>query len=109
MLVAVNLCYGEFILSDRLQAQLYDLNYDDHDYRTSTPLVHAIERYGTDYCSTDFSLIGLAYVPNNATDWRIVNDDGYEDIIACVNGKLIDIEGYLVEPQEEPTNGALYI
>lgn len=98
MKVAVNLCYGNFVLSDRVEAELHDwVNYADHSFRSSPPLVNAIERHGTDYCSTDSSIIGLAYIPNNATDYEIVEFEGFESIIAVVNGKIVHIDGHFID------------
>ena len=97
MKIVINKCYGGFSLSKEaykflgLEWDGYGYAYDRGDNtRHNEKLIACVEALG-EKASGDCANLGVVEIPDNATDWRIDEYDGYESIIAVVNGKMIDI------------------
>lgn len=94
MKVVINVNFGGFSLpqevADKLGCGIYGGRIDENgDYteieRTDPNLIKALEEYP----SPIFPLC-IVEIPENATDWRIDEYDGAENIIAVINGKIVD-------------------
>ena len=94
MKIVINKCYGGASLSKEAY-ELLGLEWDGYGYhaindRTDGKLISCVETLG-DKASGNFASLAVVEIPNDATDWRVNEYDGYESIIAVVNGKLVDI------------------
>jgi len=63
--------------------------------RDDKELINAFEKeyenapkgFGLDKWSEDLK---IAVIPENATDYRILENDGYEEVLCVVDGKIVD-------------------
>lgn len=95
MKIAINKCYGGFSLSEfaceKLGCGPFDFSYCyDKLSRTDEKLIDLIETYGPEKCNrTSFSnAITIVEIPDEATDWEIVEYDGFETVTYVVDGKI---------------------
>ena len=96
MKIVLNRCYGGFGLSDKAkelleslvgsEVSLTDIRYNK-ECRTSRDLIKVVETMGSD-ANSAFSNLKIIRIPNNTTDWDIVEYDGLEDIVYVVDGKI---------------------
>jgi len=99
MRVAINSCYGGFDVSEKAK-EMFDISTDDAfkyrcgDNRTDEKLLSAIEELGAEV-NTDTSYLEIVEVPDDATDYVVIEDDGKESIYYVVNGKIYTaVSGY---------------
>ena len=85
MKIVINTCYGGFSVNDEVAEKLnYDsiYNYD----RTDSRLIEMIEA-GEDV-NGEYADLQVVDVPDDATDYYIVNNDGNEDLLYVLDGKI---------------------
>lgn len=95
MYIVVNTQYGGFRLSDFVKELLCQdgKKNKDIDYRLNPTLIEAIEYHGSAVCSGPCCKLGLAEIPEEATDWLIEDHNGMECIIYVLNGHLFRAHG----------------
>ena len=90
MKVAINVCFGGFELKKDI-AEKYGWNVWDVD-RTDQKLIELIESginvSADEDAYDDCSPIIVANIPDEATDWKIIDYDGSEEIIYVLDGKI---------------------
>ena len=98
MKIAVNMCYGGFHLSDEAVEYLggKDTVWAFDIERTNETTIKMIEELGTKRVSHAYSRIGIAEIPDDATDWKITEYDGIEHVIYVLDGKLNEAYGEVV-------------
>lgn len=94
MKIAINRCFGGFILPDHIYAQLIEkvpefkkLDFYEKELRASPVLISLIENEGK-IIEDQITKIVIVSIPDEATDWEITEYDGYESVTYVVNGKL---------------------
>lgn len=82
MKVVINITWGGFELPLELREIITDDYWGENfDTRTNPTLIEYVEG-GND------RNLAVAIIPDNATDWEILEHDGKEQIICVVDGKL---------------------
>ena len=89
--IVLNKEYGGFSLSDMAVEALglesiYDL--DDYEDRSHAGLIELIKREGSKVVSGRYAELHIVEIPDDATDWTIEENDGFETLIYVVDGKL---------------------
>lgn len=89
MKILVNRCFGGFRFSNFGHSLVDELKADKSalEIRTSPEIIALAEEYGEEMFS-DYSDVEVAEIPDNATDFDINENDGYETIIYVINGKI---------------------
>lgn len=92
MKLVVNKCYGGFSFSDFVVKKL-NLEYASQCVDRNDPaLIALIEKYGSKKCSSQWSNLEIVEIPDEATDYRIEEYDGYENVIYVQNGLIWDAD-----------------
>ena len=87
MKIVINTCYGLFSVSEAVMKEMgWESPYDCSD-RTDAKLIEIVERLGKDANGTGANLM-VVEIPEEATDWRIEEYDGSEDVWYVLNGKM---------------------
>lgn len=82
MKIVINNTYGGYKVPDAICCRLGCNCYDDSDeVRTNPEFIAYVE-------NTPNTTLAVAIVPDNITDWEILEYDGKEQIICVVDGKL---------------------
>lgn len=89
MKYVINCCYGGFGLSEEARKAL-GINYDEGVDRSNPQLVAMVEE-NSKAVSGDYAYLTIVEIPDNATDWELLEYDGFEEIIAVVDGKIVHI------------------
>lgn len=87
MKIVINNCFGGFGINDKIAKQ-YNLDRR-HVERTDPTLIKLLES-GVN-CNTPNSELIIIDIPDNSTDWRIIECDGAEYVLYVVNGKIHSI------------------
>ena len=87
MKYVINACFGGFGIKKDV-AEKYGFNRYT-EARDNPKLIELIES-GVD-CSNDFAKLVVVDIPDDATDFELNEDDGYESIIYVVDGKIYHI------------------
>lgn len=85
MKIAINRVYGGFDLSDKAKAMLPN----GYAGRNDPALIKVIEML-EDEASEKYGEIRIAEIPDEATDWRIDEYDGFETLLYVIDGKIIE-------------------
>lgn len=91
MKVLVNDVYGGFGIKDEIVEKIWGkeraLFVDEDEMRVNAELI-AMKEKGEDIedCCCDLIIVD---VPESATDWMVTEYDGYESLIAVVDGKIV--------------------
>ena len=88
MKLVLNKCYGGFSLSSDAARLLHLENDYDEISRDDPQLIHILEKYGYAVMSGEHSLLKIVELPPTATDWKIMDYDGYETVIYVLDGKI---------------------
>ena len=85
--IVLNICYGGFSVSDEV-VKLLGLKdaYDDID-REDERLVELVEK-DPEKASGEYSRLKVVTIPDNYTDWEILEEDGWEELIYVVKGRI---------------------
>ena len=94
MKIVINRCFGRFGLSPKAFVMLNELGYKyshnsefegDYHMRANSDLIDIVEQLGNN-ANGLCSRLKIIEIPDNATDWRIMNYDGDEEVIYVVDG-----------------------
>ena len=88
--IVVNRVFGGFNLSKEAKSYLNkeSFYYEVYDHRSDEDLVFAVENLGSHKASGDFAKLCVAEIPDEATDWMIIDYDGLETVYYVVDGKI---------------------
>ena len=86
MKVIINVCYGNFGVSEEWARRLGTIAYNTKELRYNTELIEAIEN-GEDV-NASYSRLKVVEIPANCTDYEIEEYDGCESIAYVVDGKI---------------------
>lgn len=87
MKIVINVCYGGFHAPDHITKKY---NHREVD-RKDTDLVRWVEENADGYGIAEsgrYSALAAVDIPNEATDYDIIEHDGMECIVYVVDGKL---------------------
>lgn len=88
MKVVINDCFGSFSINREIAKQHFDGKWYEIE-RTNPTLIDLIES-GIN-CSGPHAELKVVEIPDEATDWRIIDYDGAEYILYVVDGKMHSI------------------
>lgn len=91
--ILVNLTFGGFDLKDEYFEDFMARTHGLDDIRTDEQLIALVEQ-GFDI-GDEYSDIGIAEIPDNATDYYINEYDGKESVLYVVDGKIHFAKCYL--------------
>lgn len=88
MKIVINRCYGGYELNRKFEkkAEQKEVSYDDEVMRTDPELIAEIEN--GEYENASFSKLCVVKIPDNYTDYEIIENDGYESLVYVVNGLI---------------------
>jgi len=89
--IVINACYGEFSLSDEALKMLgasstEECCFDDED-RCNPSIIKCIRKLG-ERANGPYAKLQIVTIPDENTDWHILDEDGYETLVYVVNGKI---------------------
>lgn len=87
MKLVINKCFGGFSVNDNIVKVLnLESRYDLEDDRTNAKLIELIES-GEDV-NSEYSDLVVVEIPDDATDYKINEYDGYETVYFVLDGKI---------------------
>lgn len=101
MKIVINRCFGGFGVSkafiekwnalypDAADTKGYGFMFDTPTFRTSPAVIELIEQMGEDAYG-DYAELRVVELPDNMTDYRLMEYDGAETILAVVDGKIVE-------------------
>jgi len=89
MKIVINRCYGGFSLSEAT-TRLFGIE-SVYDIDRSNVLLVAMVEENPAEVSGRYARLAVVDIPDNATDWEIVEYDGFESVTAVVDGKLVHL------------------
>lgn len=96
MKVAINACYGGFRIPDEVCEKLHCNRYDGDTIKRNNPeLIEALEEWLKTHVQDrrkDLSFIKIVTIPDDITDWMIIDYDGIERVIFVHDGTLLAID-----------------
>lgn len=88
--IVINCCYGGFgICKEFLPLLGYDFDFDVP--RDDPALIELIKTLGSKAVSDNLADLTIIEIPDEATDYRVIDYDGAESVLAVVNGKIVDL------------------
>lgn len=87
MKIVINDCYGGFTIPEEICLKKGILPYDEMD-RSDPDLVAFVEEKGGSYRVNNYSRLVVIDIPDDATDWMIVDNDGSEWVVYVIDGRL---------------------
>lgn len=96
MKIVVNRCYGGFELSEKAMDVLKEKGYEEEELfkfrfgdclRNTNDLIKIVEELGNEANGWG-STLKVIEIPDNNTDWDIIEYDGSEYVIYVQNGQL---------------------
>lgn len=91
--ILVNLTFGGFGLKDEYFEDFMARTHGLDDIREDEHLIALVEQ-GFDI-GDEYSKIGIAEIPDNATDYYINEYDGKEEVLYVLDGKICFAKCYL--------------
>ena len=88
MKIVINACYGGFSLPKEF-CEKYNMRTYEDIKRTDPRLVSFVESRGR--VKENCALLIVEEIPDNATDYMIVEYDGAEDLYCVIDGKIEEI------------------
>lgn len=88
MKIVINACFGGFSLPKEFCEKYNMRTYEDIE-RTDPRLVSFVESRGR--VEENCALLIVEEIPDNATDYMIVEYDGAEDLYCVIDGKIEEI------------------
>ena len=88
MKVVINDCFGGFSVNSKIAKKYFNGEFY-RIQRTDPTLINLIES-GIN-CDGSCAELKVVEIPENATDWRVIEYDGAEYIIYVVDGKMHSI------------------
>lgn len=86
MKIAVNDCFGGWVLSNDF-LETYP-QFNNATERNNPDFIAALEEFGTDKASGEYSYIRITEISDEATDFMINEYDGMENVIYVLDGKI---------------------
>lgn len=86
MKMLLNKDWGGFGVKEETLKRLGLTNCYSHELRTN-PILIAIVEAGENIDGPN-ACLEVREIPDNTTDWDIVENDGWEDLVYVVNGKI---------------------
>ena len=84
----INDCYGGFSLSDfAVDALGLDSPWGQIE-RYNPALIDLFNRYGSERISGTCAELYMVEIPDAATDWRVMEYDGSEEVLYVLDGKM---------------------
>lgn len=84
MKLVINTCFGGFGINPSIAGKY---GFDEYsESRTNKKLIELIE-HGVD-CNGSCSELKVVDIPDEATDYKIIDYDGSEDVLYVINGKI---------------------
>lgn len=91
MKIVINGCYGGFSLSKACADKLgMDRHPWNDDARTNPALIAEVE-LNSEWASGTCALLHVVEIPEEATDWRLSEYDGWETITYVLDGHMYDL------------------
>lgn len=95
MFILLNKCFGGFGFSEDFLKEYPEYKNDKRDweeisFRTDMELMNKVKYFGIHRASDYYSNLSIVSIPNDVTDWRMKEDDGYEYIEYVKDGKIFD-------------------
>lgn len=87
MMYVINVEYGGFNVPEEVEAMIGDKWDYEGDIRANAHFVEWVKAHAGE---TDLAVVEI---PAEATDWEVIEYDGYEYIIAVVDGKICHLYG----------------
>ena len=88
MKVVINDCFGGFSINHEIAKKYFD--GEIYEIKPTDPILISLIESGIN-CNGSCAELKVVEIPDNATDWRIIEHDGAEYIIYVVNGKMHSI------------------
>lgn len=85
MKVVINNCFGGFSINREIAKKYF--NDERYDVKRTDPTLISLIESGID-CNGPSAELRVVEIPENATDWRMIEYDGAEYIIYVVDGKM---------------------
>ena len=92
MKIVLNKCYGGFCVSSKVYEKMgveydgYGYRFNEEGFRTNPKFIEAIETIGEKESSGKYARLMIVEIPDDITDWRINEYDGYESVTYVQNG-----------------------
>lgn len=87
MKIVINKCFGGFSVNDNIVKMLnLESRYDLEDDRTNAKLIELIE--AGENVNSEYSDLVVVEIPEDATDYKINEYDGYETVYYVLDGKI---------------------
>ena len=87
--IIINGCYGGFCVPQAL-CEKYGLRAYGDIERDDWRLVDFVEAQGGHYEEGRGCELRIVEIPDNATDWRIMEYDGIETVLMVIDGKIVE-------------------
>lgn len=93
MKILVNRSYGIFGFSKEFRTEYADLlgprkRHLDKSWRENEEVIAAVETFGIDKASDWGSKLQIVEIPNEVTDWEVLDYDGCEEVIYVLDGRI---------------------
>lgn len=93
--IVANYCFGGFGVSEALCIRWntthpdieYRSVYDFEDLRDNPDFIALVEEMGSE-ANGAFADLGITEIPDEATDWQVMEYDGYETVWYVLDGKM---------------------
>lgn len=94
MKYVINATYGGFkVPAEVCEALNCDRWADNDEVRTSKELIEWVKNHS-------YEDLAIVEIPDNATDWELDEYDGWESIIAVIDGKIVHLETLDIEEKD---------
>lgn len=101
MMYVINAAFGGFSVPEEVASELgcgrYAFGYDG-DIRANEVLIAWVREHRDE---TDLALVEI---PEEATDWEMDEYDGFESIIAVVDGRIVHLHAWDFEEEESSSS-----
>lgn len=86
MKLVINRCYGGFGISEWGMEKL-GIEFSDEISRADMRLIELVEK-SPEKVSKMYAKLKVIELPDEMTDFEIIEEDGFEEVIYVVNGKI---------------------
>ena len=94
MKIVINCSFGDgFRLSDVAVELMKNKWNSEYTTRTDPNLISVIEEIGLEKASGGRSILRIVEIPDEATDWKIDDYDGWESVLYVLDGKILEEYG----------------
>ena len=89
--IIINTCYGGFGISKKAEKRFGCKEQSYEEIRTNSAIIEAIETEGAKAISDRYAELAVVTIPDEATDYQILEEDGKETLICVINGKIYTV------------------